>query len=84
MVTITIRGLSAEAHQALERRAAKHQRSIEAEMLAILEAAALPEARLRIGTAISEASRRLGLFNADIEAVESGCRHPPAEPMRFS
>ena len=70
MPAVTIRNLSDEAHRALKLRAAQHNRSAEAEMRAILEAAVRPEGRLRLGTALSEASQELGLTNADVEALE--------------
>lgn len=83
MAAVTIRNLSDEAHRALKVRAAQHNRSAEAEMRAILEAAVLPEGRLRIGTALAEMSRRMGLTNADIEAIEQVRDKRPAEPMSF-
>ena len=70
MPAVTIRNLSEEAHRALKVRAAQHNRSTEAEMRAILEAAVRPAGRLKIGTALSEMSRKIGLNNADVEAVE--------------
>ncbi len=87
MAAVTIRNLSAEAHRALKVRAAQHNRSTEAEMRAILEAAVRPEGRLLLGTALSNASQKMGLANADIEALEQTLeqvrdRHP-AEPMTF-
>jgi len=45
MAGVTIRNLSDEAHRALKLRAARHNRSTEAEMRAILEAAVPPEGR---------------------------------------
>jgi plasmid stability protein len=83
MAAVTIRNLSEEAHRALKLRAAQHNRSTEAEMRAILEAAVRPEGRLRLGTALSEMSRRIGLTNADVEAREKIFDARPAEPMRF-
>jgi plasmid stability protein len=87
MAAVTIRNLSAETHRALKLRAAQHNRSTEAEMRAILEAAVRPESRLRLGTALSAASRKMGLTNADIEALEQtlekGHDRQPAEPMTF-
>jgi plasmid stability protein len=38
MITITIKGLSREAHQALKQRAATHGRSLNTEAIAVLEA----------------------------------------------
>ena len=83
MAAVTIRNLSEEAHRALKVRAAQHNRSTEAEMRAILEAAVRPEGRLRLGTALSDVSRKMGLTNADIGALEQVREARPAEPMRF-
>ena len=83
MAAVTIRNLSDEAHRALKVRAAQHKRSAEAEMRAILEAAVRPEGRLRLGTALSEMSRKIGLTNAHVEALGSAGDARPAEPMRL-
>lgn len=83
MAAVTIRNLSNEAHRALKIRAALHNRSTEAEMRAILEAAVRPESRLRLGTALAKMSRKIGLTNADVEALERGRGAKPAEPIRF-
>jgi len=83
MAAVTIRNLSDAAHRALKVRAAQHNRSAEAEMRAILEAAVRPEGRLRLGTALSEMSRKIGLTNADVAALEATRDPQPAEPMRF-
>lgn len=87
MAAVTIRNLSDEAHRALKLRAASHNRSAEAEMRAILEAAVRPEGRLLLGTALAELSRKNGLTNADVEALEQAIEDArdtrPAEPMRF-
>ncbi len=37
MITITIKGMSKEAHQALKKRAAAHGRSLNTEAIAVLE-----------------------------------------------
>jgi plasmid stability protein len=83
MPAVTIRKLSDEAHRALKIRAARHNRSTEAEMRAILEDAARPEGRLRLGTALAEMSRKIGLTNADVDALEQTRDMQPAEPLRF-
>jgi plasmid stability protein len=87
MADMIIRNLSDAVHRALTMRAAQHNRSVEAEALAILEAAALPEGRLRLGTALAEMSRKHGVTNADVEALERAIEaerdRRPAEPMRF-
>lgn len=81
MAAVTIRNLSEEAHRALKVRAARHHRSTEAEMRAILEAAVLPEDRLRLGTALSEIGQKYGITTADIEALEQVRDARPAEPL---
>lgn len=81
MAAVTIRNLSEETHRALKVRAAQHNRSAEAEMRAILEAAVRPVDRLLIGTAISGISRNNGLTNADVEALDQARDADPAEPM---
>ncbi|MFM8821548.1 MAG: FitA-like ribbon-helix-helix domain-containing protein [Phenylobacterium sp.] len=87
MPAVTIRNLPEEVHRALKVRAALHDRSTEAEMRAILEAAVRPDGRLKLGTALSEASRRMGLTNDDVGALEHALEkvrdRRPAEPMGF-
>lgn len=87
MAAVTIRNLSDEAHRALKARAAQHNRSTESEMRAILEAAVLPEGRVRLGTALAEIGQKHGVTNADIQALEEALEQvrdrQPAEPMRF-
>jgi len=83
MAVVTIRNLSEEAHRALKVRAAHHNRCAEAEMRAILEAAVRTEGRLRLGTALSEMSRKIGLTNADVEALDHISDVSPVEPMPF-
>ncbi len=83
MVAVTIRNLSEEAHRALKMRAAEHNRSAEAEMRAILEAAVRPAGRLRLGTALSDIGRKAELTNADIEALDQVRDSRPAEPIGF-
>lgn len=81
MPAVTIRRLSEEAHRALKLRAAQHNRSAEAEMRAILEAAVRPAERLRLGTALAEISRKIGLTDADVDALDEALDKKPAEPF---
>jgi antitoxin FitA len=83
MPAVTIRNLPDETHRALKVRAAGHNRSTEAEMRAILEAAVRPQDRLRTGSVLSEMSRKIGLTNSDVEALDEARQTKPAEPMRF-
>jgi plasmid stability protein len=81
MGAVTIRNLPDEVRRAIKVRAARNNRSAEAEMRAILEAAARPEGRVRIGSQLSQMSRKAGLSNADIEALAQAQDAPPAEPL---
>ena len=83
MPAVTIRNLSDETHRALKVRAAQHNRSTEAEIRAILEAAVRPEGRLRLGSALAAMSQNIGLTNADVEALERHRDTAPAKPLRF-
>ena len=83
MTAVAIRNLSDATYRALKARAARHGRSIEAEMQAILEAAVCPTEHVRLGTALAELSRRVGLTNADVEALEQARDRMPAEPIGF-
>jgi plasmid stability protein len=81
MAAVTIRNLSDAAHRALKVRAARHDRSTEAEMRAILEAAARPDGRLKLGSALAEIGRKIGLSDADIDALGQTRETNPASPM---
>lgn len=83
MPAVTIRNLSDATHRALKVRAAQHGRSAEAEMRDILETAVRPDTRLRLGSALAERSRRLGLTNEDVAALEQAHDRTPAKPMSF-
>lgn len=49
----------------------------------ILETALRPDTRLRLGTALAERNRRLGLTSEDINALSPARDRAPAEPMSF-
>jgi plasmid stability protein len=83
MPAVTIRNLPDATHRALKVRAAQHGRSAEAEMRDILETAVRPDTRLRLGSALAERSRKLGLTNDDVAALEQARDKTPAKPMSF-
>lgn len=70
MPTITIRNLSDAAHRGLKARATQNVRSVAAETRHIIETAVFPETRLKLGSAIAEISRRHGMTDQDIEALD--------------
>jgi plasmid stability protein len=83
MVVLTVRNLPDDVHRALRVRAAQHGRSTEAEVREILAVAVKPETRVRLGDALSELGRKIGLTNEDFEVFEQVRDRTPAEPPRF-
>jgi plasmid stability protein len=83
MAAVTVRNLPDEVHRALRVRAATNGRSTEAEIRDILEATVRPPGRLRMGTALAELGRRVGLTDKDIESIERARDRAPAEPLSF-
>lgn len=65
MAAVTIRNLPEETHRALKLRAARHSRSTEAEIRAILEEAVRSQTRVRIGSALAAFGRRYGGLELD-------------------
>jgi antitoxin FitA len=86
MPAITIRNLSVETHRALKARAARHGRSTEAEVRDILEMAARPEQRTRLGSLLAEIGSEARLTEDErltFESAVAGGVAPPA-PVRFA
>jgi plasmid stability protein len=78
MAAIIIRNLSPETHRALQARAARHGRSTEAEVRAILDEAVRPPGRPRLGSALAAFGRQLGGIDLDISRDKA-----PAEPIEL-
>lgn len=78
MPVVTVRNLPEETHRALKLRAARHGRSTEAEIRAILEAAVRPEDRVRIGSELAAFGQRFGGVDLDIARDPSS-----TEPVSF-
>nr|WP_255710730.1 plasmid stabilization protein [Mycetohabitans sp. B4] len=64
-------------------RAAVHGRSTEAEVREILENAVKSEKRVRMGDALAELGRRVGLTNDDFALLDQVRDKMPAEPVGF-
>ena len=60
MRNLTVRNLPDETHRALRVRAARHGRSTEAEVRAILEETVRPAQRLKIGTELHRIAQEIG------------------------
>jgi plasmid stability protein len=72
MSSITIRNLPVETHRALRLRASLAGRSTEAEVRAILEQAARPEGRIKLGSLLAEIGQQAGGFDLNLSAT----KHP--------
>ena len=83
MPSVTIRNLSEEVHRALRVRAAMHGRSAEAEIRDILEKAAKPEGRVKLGSLLLAIGADAGLNDADVEIFETMRDKTPVQPIRF-
>ncbi|MFH1804348.1 MAG: Arc family DNA-binding protein [Pseudomonadota bacterium] len=84
MASITIRNVPDEVHRAIRVRAAMHGRSTEAEIRDILDKAAKPEGRLKIGSLLASIARDAGgLTDAEVDDFDQIRDKTPAEPMRF-
>lgn len=83
MPALTIRNIPDDVHRGLKALAASHGQSTEAEVRAILAAAVKPASRLKMGQALWELGREVGLTNDDITAMEASRDSKPAEPLSF-
>ena len=83
MAMLTVRILPDDVHRALRVQAALHGRSTEAEVREILAIAVKPGSRVRLGEALSELGRKVGLTNEDFEVFQQARDKTPAEPLRF-
>ncbi len=79
MASLTVRNLPDETHRALRMRAARHGRSTEAEIRAILEDAVRPAQRVKLGSLLAEIGREAGGVELDIQRDRT-----PAEPIDLS
>jgi antitoxin FitA len=84
MPSITIRNVPDEVHRAIRVRAAMHGCSAEAEIRAILEQAAKPEDRLKLGSLlVAIAQEAGGLADAEAEQINQQRDKTLTEPMSF-
>lgn len=76
MAAITVRNLSDETHRALKVRAARHRRSTEAEVRAILDEAVAPPDRVRLGSLLGAIGREAGGVELDIGRDDTATEPP--------
>jgi antitoxin FitA len=84
MAMLTVRNLPDEVHRALRVRAAQHGRSTEAEVRDILEQAAKPQGRVKLGALLVSIAREAGeLTDVEADALYQLRDPKPATPMPF-
>ena len=84
MPSITVRNIPDEVLRAIRVRAATHGRSAEAEVRSILEQAAKPEGRVKLGSLLASIAREAGgLSDEELALFENARDKTPAQPMRF-
>lgn len=77
MAMLTVRNLPDEVHRALRVRAARHGRSTEAEVRAILEEAIKPRGRLRLGSMLAGVGREVRLTDEEVALINRRDRSLP-------
>jgi antitoxin FitA len=80
---LTVRNLPDEVHRALRVRAAQHGQSMEAEVREILEAAANPKGRVKLGSLLADVGRRAKLTDEEFAVFEQVRDKAPASPLSF-
>lgn len=84
MASITIRNIPEDVHRAIRARAAIQGHSTEAEVRSILEQAARPEGRVKLGSLLASIAREAGgMTQAEAEAIHRMRDKTPHEPMSF-
>jgi plasmid stability protein len=69
MANVNIRNLPDEVHRAIRIQAAHHGRSTEAEIRDILERAAKPEGRVKLGSLLASMAREVGGLSDEEHAL---------------
>lgn len=84
MANVNVRNLPDEVHRAIRIQAAHHGRSTEAEIRDILERAAKPEGRVKLGSFLAAISREAGgLTDEEVAIFESARIKSAARAARF-
>jgi len=84
MAVVTVRNLPDEVHRAIRIQAAQHGRSTEAEIRDILERAARPEGRVKLGSFLASIAREAGGLTDEEHALFESVRiKTPARAVSF-
>lgn len=72
MPSVTIRKLPEEVYRAIRMRAARHGRSMEAELREILASAVKPEGRIGLGSLLAGVGRKVKMTEEDFALFQGG------------
>lgn len=78
MANVNVRNLPDEVHRAIRIQAAHHGRSTEAEIRDILERAAKPEGRVKLGSLLASMAREAGGLSDEEHALFERARNTSA------
>jgi len=80
---LSVRNIPEELHRALRVRAARHGRSMEAEVREILGSALSPEGRVKLGYLLADIGRQAKLKDEEFAVFERVRDKTPARPVSF-
>lgn len=83
MPSLTVRHVPEEVHRAIRARAARNGRSMQAEMLDILESAVKPQDRVKLGSMLAEIGREARLTDEEFAIFENVRDKAPARSPSF-
>ena len=83
MAMLTVRNVSDEVHRALRVRAARHGRSMEAEVREILESVVSPQGRVKLGSLLADMGRQAKLSDEEFAVFEHVRDKTPSRPVSF-
>lgn len=83
MAILTVRNLPDEVHRALRVRAARHGKSMEAEVREILKSVVASESHVKLGTLLTEIGRQARMSEEDIGVFDQVRDKAPAPQVEF-
>ncbi|MDR0441519.1 MAG: Arc family DNA-binding protein [Candidatus Accumulibacter sp.] len=81
MKAVTIRNVPEEVHRAIRVRAARHGRTLQAELCSILASAVKPEGRVKLGDLLEGIGRKVKLTDEEMAIFDRD--HSPARAASF-
>lgn len=80
---LTVRNLPDEVHRALRARAARHGRSMEAEVREILASVLASGGHIKLGSLLADIGRQAQLKDEEVDVIDQVRDKSPARPVSF-